>query len=286
MLIKNEFEVAEPVEKVWQFFENIPQVAACLPGAELTEDLGGEKYKGTVAVRMGPVRLQFAGTADITERDEAAKRVVVHASGADEKGRGQANMVVSATLTRAGRGTKVGVTQDLQLSGAAAQYGRGMISDVTAVLMRDFSANMQDRIERIERGESPEQIARRRRHPGQGLHPGPARRVDGPEPGFSPVLPALPARELRRGVPVMVLWWIGNVILLVVVLPVVIFLLNRVLAAVERIRAATDNILAGGVALIGELNGLPEALAVTDETVKEVSVGAVRYAGSVAKLLG
>ena len=84
----------------------------------------------------------------------------------------------------------------------------------------------------------------------------------------------------------MVLWWIGNVILLVVVLPVVIFLLNRVLAAVERIRAATDNILAGGVALIGELNGLPHALAVTDETVKEVSVGAVRYAGSVAKLLG
>jgi len=84
----------------------------------------------------------------------------------------------------------------------------------------------------------------------------------------------------------MVLWWIGNVVLLVVVLPVVIFLLNRVLAAVERIRAATDDVLAGGVALIGELNGLPEALAVTDETVKEVSVGAVRYAGSVAKLLG
>ena len=84
----------------------------------------------------------------------------------------------------------------------------------------------------------------------------------------------------------MVLWWIGNVILLVVVLPVVIYLLNRVLAAVERIRAATDNVLAGGVALVGELNGLPEALAVTDETVKEVSVGAVRYAGSVAKLLG
>jgi hypothetical protein len=84
----------------------------------------------------------------------------------------------------------------------------------------------------------------------------------------------------------MVLWWIGSVILLVVVLPVVIYLLNRVLAAVERIRGATDNILAGGVALVGELDGLPEALAVTDETVKEISVGAVRYAGSVAKLLG
>ena len=60
MLIKNEFEVAEPVEKVWQFFDNIPQVAACLPGAELTEDLGDDKYKGTVAVRMGPVRHEGA----------------------------------------------------------------------------------------------------------------------------------------------------------------------------------------------------------------------------------
>src|ERR1700757_4667118 len=118
MLIKNDFEVAEPVERVWQFFGNIPQVATCLPGAELTEDLGGEKYKGTVAIRMGPVRLQFAGTADITERDEAAKRIVVHAAGADVKGRGQAAMMVGATLSPKGRGTKVAVTQDLQLSGA------------------------------------------------------------------------------------------------------------------------------------------------------------------------
>ncbi|HUC22678.1 MAG TPA: hypothetical protein VMA73_08225 [Streptosporangiaceae bacterium] len=84
----------------------------------------------------------------------------------------------------------------------------------------------------------------------------------------------------------MVLWWIGNAVLLVVVLPVVIYLLNRVLAAVERIRHATDDILSGGVALVGELTGLPEALATTDTTVQEISVGAVRYAGSVAKLLG
>ena len=84
----------------------------------------------------------------------------------------------------------------------------------------------------------------------------------------------------------MVLWWIGNAILLLVVLPVVIFLLNRVLAAVERIRAATDEILAGGVELVGELSGVPDGLAITDSTVKQVSVGAVRYAGSVAKLLG
>ena len=169
MLIKNDFEVTQPVEKVWQFFDNIPQVASCLPGAELTDDLGGDKYQGKVAIRMGPVRMQFAGTADITERDEAARRVVVNASGADEKGRGQASMVVTATLTRSGRGTRVGVTQDLQLSGAAAQYGRGMISDVSSVLMRDFSANMQDRIARIERGESPEQIAAASAAPAKGF---------------------------------------------------------------------------------------------------------------------
>ena len=159
MLVTNDFEVAQPVEKVWEFFGDIPQVATCLPGAELTEDLGGEKYKGRVAIRMGPVRLQFAGTAEIAERDDAAKRLVLNAAGAEEKGRGQASMVVTATLVRSGRGTKVNVAQDIQLSGAAAQYGRGMISDVTSVLMRDFAATMQDRIERVERGESAEQIA-------------------------------------------------------------------------------------------------------------------------------
>ena len=152
MLIKNDFEVAAPVDKVWQFFGDIPQVAACLPGTELTGDLGGDKYKGRVAVRMGPVRLQFAGEADITQRDEVAKRVVVNAAGAEEKGRGQASMVVTAVLAPAGRGTKVSVTQDLQLSGAAAQYGRGMISDVSSVLMRDFSVNLANRIDRAERG--------------------------------------------------------------------------------------------------------------------------------------
>lgn len=83
----------------------------------------------------------------------------------------------------------------------------------------------------------------------------------------------------------MLLWWIGNAVLLVVVLPVVIVLLNRVLAAVERIRGATDDILADGVALTGKLDGVPEALAATDHAVKEVAVGATRYAGSVAKLL-
>jgi carbon monoxide dehydrogenase subunit G len=159
MLITSEFEVPQPVDTVWAFFDDIPQVAACLPGAQLTDSLGDDKYKGKVAIRMGPVRLAFTGTADILERDAAAKRIIVDAAGADEKGRGQAAMHVTAALTPAGRGTRVSVEQDLQLSGAAAQYGRGMISDVTSVLMRDFATNMQNRIEAVERGLSPDQIA-------------------------------------------------------------------------------------------------------------------------------
>jgi uncharacterized protein len=159
MLIKNDFEVAQPIDKVWTFFDDIPQVAACLPGAELTDDLGDDKYRGKVLVRMGPVKLQFAGTVDIKERDNAGKRIVVDAAGADEKGRGQAAMLVTATLSQTAGGTKVAVVQDLQLSGAAAQYGRGMISDVTSVLMRDFADNMQKRITARDSGVAVDQTA-------------------------------------------------------------------------------------------------------------------------------
>jgi uncharacterized protein len=159
VLITNAFDVAQPVDKVWRFFDDIPQVAACLPGAELTEDLGDGSYKGKVAIRMGPVKLQFAGAAKIKERDDTNKRIVVDAAGADEKGRGQAAMLVTAHLVPAAGGTKVEVTQDLQLQGAAAQYGRGMISDVSTVLMRDFAANMQNRIAAIERGDTTAQAA-------------------------------------------------------------------------------------------------------------------------------
>jgi uncharacterized protein len=159
MLIKSGFDVAQPVEKVWKFFDDIPAVAACLPGTELTDDLGNNKYRGKVAIRMGPVRLQFAGNAEIKERDDAAKRIVVDAAGSDEKGRGQAAMVGTAALTPARGGTHVDVSLDLQLSGAAAQYGRGMISDVTEILMRDFATRMQARIDASARGLSPDQAA-------------------------------------------------------------------------------------------------------------------------------
>jgi hypothetical protein len=158
MLITNDFEVGEPIDTVWTFFDDIPGVAACLPGAELTDELGPDEYAGNVAIRMGPVKLQFAGTATIKERDDANKRLVVDAAGADEKGRGQAAMLLTASLAPAPGGTTVEVAQDLQLSGAAAQYGRGMVGDVTAVLMRDFATNMQDRLSAGARGESTEHV--------------------------------------------------------------------------------------------------------------------------------
>ncbi|MGW4485261.1 SRPBCC family protein [Amycolatopsis sp. NPDC004368] len=154
MLIRNRFEVAQPVDKVWRFFDDVPAVAACLPGAELTEDLGDERYRGLVSIRMGPVSLRFDGVAAITARDEDDRRIVVDASGADARGRGQAAMVVTATLARATSGTRVDVEQDLQVSGAAAQYGRGMIADVSKVLMGQFATNLQDAIARAERGDT------------------------------------------------------------------------------------------------------------------------------------
>jgi uncharacterized protein YoxC len=81
-------------------------------------------------------------------------------------------------------------------------------------------------------------------------------------------------------------WRIGNAMLILLVLPLVIYLLNRVLTALERIRHASDEILADGGELVNDLNGVPEALATTDQTVRDVSVGAARYGDSVAKLLG
>lgn len=153
MNLTNSFEVRQPVETVWDFLGNVPAVASCLPGAEMTEELGDDSYGGRVGVRMGPVRLQFAGRARITSRDDAAKRMVIDASGADEKGRGQASLGLVATLAGTRSGTTVRLDQDLQLSGAAAQYGRGMISDVTSVLMGQFASNMQRQIDAMARGE-------------------------------------------------------------------------------------------------------------------------------------
>jgi carbon monoxide dehydrogenase subunit G len=156
MLIETEFEVAAPLEQVWKHMQDVPRIAPCMPGAELT-DVNGDVYKGRVTTKMGPVKMQFAGTAKIVERDEANKRIVMDASGSEEKGKGQATMKVTSTMVSAGSGTKVKVAQDLQLSGAAAQFGRGMVEDVTSVIMKSFAKCIADDIGRSGRGEASSQ---------------------------------------------------------------------------------------------------------------------------------
>ena len=159
MIIKNDFEVAESIETVWEFFADIPQVAACLPGAELTEEIGEDHYAGTVVIRLGPIKLEFDGEAEIKERNDAEKTIAVNAAGADKKGRGQAALQLNAGLTPTPSGTEVQIALDLQLSGAAAQYGRGMISDVTTVLLNDFATNMKNRLQAVESGLDPNEVA-------------------------------------------------------------------------------------------------------------------------------
>ncbi|MDX1469208.1 MAG: SRPBCC family protein [Acidimicrobiia bacterium] len=153
MRITSEFEVGESPDRVWDFFNNIPAVAASLPGADISEQVDEDSYRGSVVIALGPVRLNFAGEANVIERDEASRKIVVDATGSDAKGRGQAAMVLTARVEPLATGSKVMVDQDLQLSGAAAQYGRGMVQDVTAVLLDQFASNMKAQLGAIESGE-------------------------------------------------------------------------------------------------------------------------------------
>ena len=155
MLITQQVEVSQPIDSVWTFFGDIPQVAACLPGTNLTDQTGDDRFEGDVIIKAGPVKLEFAGSAEIRDRDEANRTITVDASGADRKGRGQAELALTAALVPLGGGTRVDVSLDLTISGAAAQYGRGLVADVTAVLLQEFGVNMQGRLDAIAQGLDP-----------------------------------------------------------------------------------------------------------------------------------
>lgn len=158
MQITNEFEVDQPIGAVWEFFGDIPAVAACLPGTDLTDELGEDHYGGTVVIALGPVKLDFDGEARVLERNEAEQTISVDASGADTKGRGQAAMRLDAGLESTGAGTRVTVAMDLNISGAAAQYGRGLVRDITSVLLNDFATNVQNRLIAIKQGRDPSRV--------------------------------------------------------------------------------------------------------------------------------
>ena len=159
MLITNQIEVPQPLDAVWDFFGDIPQVAACLPGTNLTDQVGDDRYEGDVIIKAGPVKLEFAGSAEITARDEANRTITVDAAGADRKGRGQASLALTAKLASTPLGTKVDISLDLTISGAAAQYGRGLVADVTAVLLDEFAVNMGGRLDAISKGMDPDSVA-------------------------------------------------------------------------------------------------------------------------------
>jgi uncharacterized protein len=141
--LENEITVPASPDEVWDFLLDPRRVAPCMPGAELTEIVNDHQYKGKVHIKMGPVSLSFNGDVDITERDDSAKRMVMKASGSEQKGKGQANATVTSSLERAGSGTKMRIIQDIDLSGPLAQYGRGMIQDVSGSLMDEFAGRIQ-----------------------------------------------------------------------------------------------------------------------------------------------
>ena len=158
MLISQTILVEQPIDDVWKFFDDIPQVAACIPGADLTDKLGTDHFGGDVIISAGPVKLEFAGQAKVKSRDNAKKIITIDASGSDKKGRGEAQAVLIAALSPASGGTTVKISLDLTVSGAAAQFGRGLIADVTAVLVNQTATSMQGRMKAISMGLDPNTV--------------------------------------------------------------------------------------------------------------------------------
>ena len=139
MLITNEFTVPASADKVMAALLDVEKVAKCLPGAQLTKIVDQQNFEGKMKVKMGAMDLTFTGKVTITELDHETGRVVMKASGREEKGKGQAQADVVAQITDNGNSTHVKVTQDINMSGAVAQYGRGMMQDVAQSMMSGFA---------------------------------------------------------------------------------------------------------------------------------------------------
>ncbi len=144
MEFDNSFEVPLPPEQAFAVLLDIPRIAPCMPGAELTEIADPQNYKGKISVRLGPVALTFAGRVQFEEVDAANHAARVKAQGSDAKGRGGANAAAAFRIEPSGTGSKVLIHTDLALSGAVAQYGRGvgMIEATAAQIVRQFADNL------------------------------------------------------------------------------------------------------------------------------------------------
>ncbi len=145
MEFDNAFEVPLAPAEAWTVLLDIPRIAPCMPGAELTEIVDPRNYKGKISVRLGPVALVFAGRVEFETIDDAAHTARVKAQGSDAKGRGAANATATFHLEPHGVGSKVLIHTDLMLSGAVAQYGRGigMIQATAAQIIGQFAGNLR-----------------------------------------------------------------------------------------------------------------------------------------------
>ena len=138
MKLQNEFTVPAPVERAWEVLLDVERVAPCLPGAALTGSEGDE-HRGTMTIKIGPITSRYEGTVRIEEADEPARRAVMRAQARDSRGQGTAAATITSTMEEVDGGTRVRVETDMRISGPAAQFGRGVMQDVSAKLMGRFA---------------------------------------------------------------------------------------------------------------------------------------------------
>jgi hypothetical protein len=148
MRLSNSFTVPADPARAWAILLDVPRIAPCMPGAELTEVVDDHTYKGNARVRVGPVSLAFAGTAEITAIDEGARKAHVRARGSDAKGRGGAEAEVDFAMRDADGATQVDIVTELTLSGSVAQYGRaaGLIEEIARQIIDQFAANLREMV--------------------------------------------------------------------------------------------------------------------------------------------
>ena len=149
MELNNDFEVAAPIDRVWDVLTDVERIAPCLPGAQLQE-VEGDEFRGVVKGKVGPITAQYKGAASFVERDDAGYRAVLRAEGRDTRGAGNAAADITALLEAVDGGTRVTVTTDLTATGKGAQFGRGVMADVSRKLMGQFADNLSDLISKAD----------------------------------------------------------------------------------------------------------------------------------------
>ena len=143
MELNNDFEVSAPIEKVWEVINNVELIAPCLPGAQL-EEVENDEYRGFVKVKVGPITAQYKGVAKFVEKDDSNHRVVIRGEGRDTRGAGNAAADITASLESITEGTRVNVVTDLKITGKVAQFGRGVMADISKKLMGQFADNLSE----------------------------------------------------------------------------------------------------------------------------------------------